>query len=121
MLQNYIWKLDANSPESAYPSCLQTTLASLPLQKSSQTVPQALALHTSTRPSIWLTPPTSLTSPSTQTRGGEGGGRGEGGGGRGEGGGGGRGEGEEGGGRGGRGEGGGVRGGGRGRETYEAY
>ena len=74
----YAWKLDANSPESEYPSCLQTTLASLPLQKSSQTVPQALALHTSTRPSIWLTPPTSLTSPSTQTRGGEGGGRGEG-------------------------------------------
>ena len=45
------------------PSCLQATAASEPLQKSSHTVPQALLLQTSTRPSFALEPFTSRISP----------------------------------------------------------
>ena len=45
-------------------SCLQTTRASLSSQESSHTVPQVLLKHTSTRPSVGMSPSTSLTSPS---------------------------------------------------------
>ena len=45
------------------PSCLHTTTASLVPQKSSQTVPHVLLLHTSTRPSFGTAPLTSLISP----------------------------------------------------------
>ena len=48
------------------PSCLQTTLASRASQTSSHTVPQALPLHTSTRPALELVPPRSLTAPWVQ-------------------------------------------------------
>ena len=48
------------------PSCLQTTLASRASQRSSHTVPQALPLHTSTRPALELVPPRSLTAPWVQ-------------------------------------------------------
>ena len=50
-------------PVVAYPSCLQTTVASALFQRSSHTVPQALLMHTSTLPSYWVVPPTSWTSP----------------------------------------------------------
>ena len=43
-------------------SCLHTTVASLSSQLSSQTVPHAPSLHTSTLPSLLLLPPTSLIS-----------------------------------------------------------
>lgn len=49
------------------PSCLQATAASLALQKSSQTVPQALLEQTSTRPSLLFLPFISLMDPVTQT------------------------------------------------------
>ena len=45
-------------------SCLQTTRASLSSQESSHTVPQVLLKQTSTRPSVGMSPSTSLTSPS---------------------------------------------------------
>ncbi len=41
-----------------YPSCAHTTSPSFVSQRSSQTVPQALLLHTSTRPSNIVLPPT---------------------------------------------------------------
>ena len=53
-------------PES-YPSCLHTTLASVLSQRSSQTVPHAPPLHTSTRPSKLFVPPTRRMDPSMQT------------------------------------------------------
>ena len=49
-----------------YPSCLQTTVASVLSQRSSQTVPQAPPLHTSTRPSMLFEPPTRRIDPSVQ-------------------------------------------------------
>ena len=49
------------------PSCLHTTPASKGPQALSHTVPQALLLHTSTRPSKKLGLPASLTAPCTQT------------------------------------------------------
>ena len=57
-------------PDGENPSCLQATIASKPDQKSSHTVPQTSFQQTSTRPSYWLVPPTSLMSPSSQTPGG---------------------------------------------------
>ena len=54
-----------NVPVSANPSCRHATLASVVLQRSSQTVPQALLLQTSTRPS-YTAPPTSRISPGLQ-------------------------------------------------------
>ena len=45
-------------PVYAYPSCLQTTVASVVSQRSSHTVPHWLLMHTSTLPSYWLEPPT---------------------------------------------------------------
>ena len=45
-----------------YPSCWQTTSASLMSQKSSQTVCHSPLRFTSTRPSYWLLPPTRRTS-----------------------------------------------------------
>ena len=53
-------------PVPAKPNCLQATLASGVPQRSSQTVPQALLLQISTRPS-YIAPPTSLMSPWLQT------------------------------------------------------
>ena len=53
-------------PVVAYPSCLQTTVASGLLQLLWHTVPQALLMHTSTLPSYWEVPPTSWTSPCAQ-------------------------------------------------------
>lgn len=53
-------------PLDEKPSCLQATAASKALQKSSHTVPQALLLQTSTRPSLELLPPTSRMSPVVQ-------------------------------------------------------
>ncbi len=54
-------------PVSLNPSCLHTTLASGAFQKSSQTVPHPSLLQTSTRPSYWFLPPTSLMSPSVHS------------------------------------------------------
>ena len=54
-------------PVVEYPSCLQATCASNPDQKSSHTVPQVSFQHTSTRPSYWFVPPTSLMSPFWQS------------------------------------------------------
>ena len=51
---------------SENPNCLQTTLASTAVKESSHTVPHVLLLHSSTRPSRLLGPPTSLTVPPTQ-------------------------------------------------------
>ena len=49
------------------PSCVQTTLASTPLQRSSHTVPQAPLLQSSTRPWLGLAPvPANLRSPVVQ-------------------------------------------------------
>ena len=59
-----IWTM--NSLISAYPSCLQTTVASLTPQASSHTVPQVPLWQNSTRPSLSVLPPTSLTSPDVQ-------------------------------------------------------
>ena len=50
----------------AYPSCLQTTVASMLSQESSHTVPHWSLMHTSTLPSYWLEPPTRRTSPYIQ-------------------------------------------------------
>ena len=50
-------------PVVGSPNCLQTTWASAVSQKSSQTVPQTLLLHISTRPSDDEDPPTSLRAP----------------------------------------------------------
>ena len=49
-----------------YPSCLQTTLASVEDQESSHTVPHTLFRHISTLPSYGFWPFTSLRSPSKQ-------------------------------------------------------
>ena len=46
-----------------YPSCLQTTKASSAPQKSSHTVFQACPEHTSTRPSLSVSPSANLTAP----------------------------------------------------------
>ena len=53
-------------PVYAYPSCLQTTVASVLSHKSSHTVPHWSLMHTSTLPSYWLEPPTRRTSPYVQ-------------------------------------------------------
>ena len=53
-------------PVYAYPSCLQTTVASVVSQESSHTVPHWSLMHTSTLPSYWLEPPTRRTSPYVQ-------------------------------------------------------
>lgn len=53
-------------PLAGTPNCRQTTVASLVLQKSSQTVPQTLLLHNSTRPSYSVEPPSSRRSPVVQ-------------------------------------------------------
>ena len=50
----------------SYPNCLHTTVASLLSHESSQTVPHDPFLHTSTRPSKLLDPPTRRTDPSIQ-------------------------------------------------------
>ena len=50
-----------------YPSCLQATPASVLSQWSSQTVPQAPSLHTSTRPSVLFEPPTRRIVPVVHT------------------------------------------------------
>ncbi len=50
-----------------YPSCAHTTFPSFKSQLSSQTVPQALLLHTSTRPSYIVLPPTRRISLWVQT------------------------------------------------------
>lgn len=50
-------------PVAENPSCLQTTAASMLLHASSHTVPQALLLQTSTRPSLALEPPARRISP----------------------------------------------------------
>ena len=56
-------------PVVGYPSCLQTTWASLLSQESSQTVPHCPPEHTSTLPALELAfiPWTSLISPLLQT------------------------------------------------------
>ena len=51
------------APIAENPSCVHTTLASEVLQESSHTVPHALLLQISTRPSYWFVPPWSLMSP----------------------------------------------------------
>ena len=53
-------------PCVAYPSCLQTTLASIEDQKLSHTAPHVLFRQISTLPSKSFCPSTSLMSPSTQ-------------------------------------------------------
>ena len=53
-------------PDEENPNCLQTTLASVELQKSSHTVPHLPLTQTSTRPSREEEPPTSLISPLEQ-------------------------------------------------------
>ena len=58
----YITKIGV-LPEDEYPSCLQTTRASVELQKSSHTVPHLPLTQTSTRPSSTDVPPTSLIWP----------------------------------------------------------
>ena len=52
----------------SYPSCLQTTVASVLSQSSSQMVPQAPSLHTSTRPSMLFEPPMRRTDSSMQSK-----------------------------------------------------
>lgn len=54
---------DLQLPVELNPSCLQTTTASLALQKSSQTVPHTLLLQISTRPSVIAEPPTRRRTP----------------------------------------------------------
>ena len=56
----------AHVPVTSYPNCLHTTVASLVPHESSQTVPHDSFLHTSTRPSKLLDPPTRRTAPSKQ-------------------------------------------------------
>ena len=56
-------------PLSAYPSCLQATLASLVDQNPSQMVPQVSFQHSSTRPWAGTALPASLRSPLLQTTG----------------------------------------------------
>ena len=53
------------SPSVGYPSCRQTTLASVKFHPSLVTVPHWLLMHISTHPSFELLPSTSLTSPSS--------------------------------------------------------
>ena len=53
-------------PSEGRPSWVQTTVASLISQKSSQTVPQRLLKQISIRPSVEFCPPRSLISPSEQ-------------------------------------------------------
>lgn len=50
-------------PSLEYPACLQATLESSWFHRLSHTVPQLCSLHTSTRPSQGLTPPTILIEP----------------------------------------------------------
>ena len=54
-----------NVPNSEYPSCLHTTLASSLSQPLSQIVPQEPLTQISTRPSLSYVDPESLTSPSS--------------------------------------------------------
>ena len=62
-----VWiQLGCLHPVYAYPSCLQTTVASVLSQESSHTVPHWSLMHTSTLPSYWLEPPTRRTSPYVQ-------------------------------------------------------
>ena len=58
---------NSNSPRVGSLSCLQTTVTELSSQQSRHTVPHWLSIHTSTRPSDELAPPTSLTSPVVHT------------------------------------------------------
>lgn len=55
-----------NLPVVGKPSCLQTTIACLISKAKSHTVPHAPLEQSSTRPSIAVVPPTSLTSPVEQ-------------------------------------------------------
>ena len=50
-------------PVEANPNCLQITKAVVVVQPSSQTVPQVLLMHTSTRPSYMFDPPTNRRAP----------------------------------------------------------
>lgn len=54
--------------ESLNPSCLQATVASTVANRSSQTVPQRLLWHTSSRPVLLVAPPLSLRAPSVQAK-----------------------------------------------------
>lgn len=56
--------LPVSSPYPENPSCLQTTLMSLLFQPSSHTTPHWPERQTSTRPSLDVAPPESLTLPS---------------------------------------------------------
>jgi len=56
-----------NTPNLENPSCLQATLASLVDHKPSQTVPHVSFQHSSTRPCLGTSVPTSLRSPLLQT------------------------------------------------------
>ena len=47
-----------------YPSCLQTTAASMSSHSSEHTVPHSWSAQISTRPVVGVTPPTKRTSPS---------------------------------------------------------
>lgn len=60
----YPLKYYGNLPATESPSCLQTTFASVKVHPVWQTVPHALFLQISTRPSNRVLPSNSLTSPS---------------------------------------------------------
>ena len=68
LLAQQCWKKHNKQclPGVEYPSCLQTTWASTDDHPSPFTVPHLWSRHTSTRPSLSVSPPTSRTSPSTQ-------------------------------------------------------
>ena len=61
-----LWSDNYIIPKCGIPSCLQTTLASMLSHIWSHTVPHSSLRQISTRPSVLLAPPTSLTSPSVQ-------------------------------------------------------
>lgn len=52
-------------PSGENPSCVQTTVASWSSHMSSHTVPYRPPMHTSTRPSYTVLPPTNLTDPNS--------------------------------------------------------
>ena len=60
--------LHASPGWGVYPSCLQTTAASLPSHLSSQTVPHRPCRHSSTLPSYWVLPSARRTAPVVQLR-----------------------------------------------------
>ncbi len=62
----YIYRI-ADLLVDGYPSLLQTRPASLSVNPVLHTVPQRPSEHTSTRPSLWAIPPTSLIDPAVHS------------------------------------------------------